>query len=357
MTDALAEAGIDISTLEGVQSLFRESPDPWALDCLANWIDVTVNHDRTLYALPKALGDLKADVVFPDLLRSAENEKLIGPVDDASAADRVMLSADEIGRLYTVFESWASANVELLRQWIKFTTKVRRIVAGRFIDEGELNRWVRDTFWSTRPRGWLRDHKHGLAADHQLLAFDMVVRAAQYHVAFGPTRVYQPHPLRSLYVPQVSQARAIHSWGWLVINEIACSKKAWDQKQLIDVIRTVRAGVQESGATESELLGVSAEQRREKLNSVAVASGMGILPSSFKKSIDRLAIAIGIPLEIVGDAHGVFFVGLAWEVVQIPLKRGVASAIERTKYVQRRVTFPGDATSRPALAVIQRQLR
>jgi hypothetical protein len=99
------QVGVDISTLEAIQSLFRSSADPWALECLSNWIDVTVNHAETLYALPKALGELHADVVFPDILRKAENRGIIRPVENDSAADRIKLSATDIERHYVKFEA------------------------------------------------------------------------------------------------------------------------------------------------------------------------------------------------------------------------------------------------------------
>jgi hypothetical protein len=50
MKDSTDRVGIDISTMEGIQSLFGER----ALDCLANWFDVTVNHHETLFARPPA---------------------------------------------------------------------------------------------------------------------------------------------------------------------------------------------------------------------------------------------------------------------------------------------------------------
>jgi hypothetical protein len=39
---------------------------------------------------------------------------------------------------------------------------------------------ARDHFWPKRPTGWLRDGGNGVSGDEQQLAFDMVVRAAQY---------------------------------------------------------------------------------------------------------------------------------------------------------------------------------
>ena len=360
MSQLPMQVGVDISTLEAVQSLFRSSADPWALECLSNWIDVTVNHEKTLYALPKALGDLDQAVVFPDLLRQAERRGIIGPVDDDSAADRVELSADEINRLYRIFEAWASTHVDLLRRWLEFTTGVRRIVAGRFIDAGPLNLWVRRTFWHTRPAGWLRDEceRHGISSDLQLLAFDMTVRAAQYHLAFGQSRAYQPHPLRSLYVPQTGdKPSAAHSWGWLVIEHIAHGRDKWDTERLLATVMELRGRVQEAHATTGELVGDSPEARREKLNGIAVRLGVDILPSSFRKVIDKIAKGIGIPLELAGEAYGIPFIGVAWEIVQIPLVRGAGRVVQRLRFVQRRVEFPEARSQGLTLDTVQRKLR
>jgi len=358
MNQIPTQVGVDISTLEAIQSLFRSSADPWALECLSNWIDVTVNHDETLYALPKALGELDQKVVFPDLLRRAERLGIIRPVDDESAADRIKLSAKEIERLYIVFEAWARANLELLRQWLDFTTSVRRIVAGRFIDAGPLNLWVRDQFWQRRPAGWLRDERdrHRISPDFQLLAFDMIVRAAQYHLAFGESRAYQPHPLRSLYVPGTQTPPAAHSWGWLLIGQIAGSRKKWDSERLLATVAEIRGRVQGAQATTTDLLSDSPEVRRQKLNSIAVKLGADILPSGYHKAIDLITKLIGLPLELISEAHGIPFVGVAWEIVQIPLVKGTSRAVQRIKFVQRRVEFPSGSSQRPSLSMVKDKL-
>jgi len=62
MTDT-QRVGLDISTMEAIQSLGRtDRHDPWALDCFATWVDVIVNHAEPRFALPKALGELDAEV-------------------------------------------------------------------------------------------------------------------------------------------------------------------------------------------------------------------------------------------------------------------------------------------------------
>src|SRR4029077_157721 len=91
MDSSTSQIGTDISTMEAVQSLFGKKSDPWRVECLANWIDVTVNHEKTLFALPKALDDLPQSIVFPDILRKAQSQGLISPVSDESAADRINL--------------------------------------------------------------------------------------------------------------------------------------------------------------------------------------------------------------------------------------------------------------------------
>lgn len=135
MEDA-AQIGTDISTMEAIQSLFSDQSDPWALECLANWIDVTINHAATFYALPKRREDLPEDIVLPNVLSLAQREGLILPAEDQPSADQIDLEQTEIERLYLVFEAWASTHLEVLKEWLSFTTSVRRIEMGRFIDEG-----------------------------------------------------------------------------------------------------------------------------------------------------------------------------------------------------------------------------
>lgn len=351
--------GVDISSMEAIQSLFgKRIPDPWGLECLANWIDVTVNYPTTLYALPKALGDLDLEIVLPLFLRRAEEFKLIGPVDDESAADRISLSEEEIHRLYVVFEAWASSNLKILTQWLEFTAQVRRIDAGRFIDQGRLNLWVRDSFWPHRPAGWLSNSALcGIPTDSQQLAFDMVVRAAQYHAAFGSQRGYQPHPLRNLYVPTSGTTPVSHSWGWIIINRIANGNSNWDPERLIEAVLTLRGLIGENHATADELLADTNEVRQEKLNSIAVASGGHILPPSFDKWIHAIALAIGISLKVFGDLHHIPVVGVAWEFVSIPLITGAKHGAEHLNCVQRRVEFPGTAATRPSMNTVQKHLR
>jgi hypothetical protein len=185
----------------------------------------------------------------------------------------------------------------------------------------------------------------------------MIVRAAQYHLAFGQSRAYQPHPLRSLYVPRTDRPPAAHSWGWLVVGQIARSRKKWDSERLLATVVEVRARVQEAHATTSELVGDPPEARLEKLNGIAVRLGADILPPSFHRVIDAIAKGIGIPLELVGEVHGIPFIGVAWEVVQIPLVKGASSSLQRLNFVQRRVEFPEASSQRPTLAMVQDKLR
>lgn len=358
MSDSTDRVGIDISTMEAIQSLFGDRADPWALDCLANWIDVTVNHREPLFAMPKALGKDERDVVFPPILKKAHHDGLINPVGKASAADRIMLSPEDLQRLYIAFDVWASANHEILVAWLEFTSNVRRIVAGRFIDEGPLNRLIRDEFWFSRPGGWLRDNAsaHQISTDSQQLAFDMVVRAAQYHIAFSTQGVYQPHPLRNLYVPyQPKKVAVSFSWGWLLIGEIARGKKTWDTKRLLGAVQELRDLVREKNATARDLLADAEDIRREKLNALAVKMDVSILPPSFEKWAHGISVAIGGSLEVIGHLNDIPYVGLAWHIVDVPLRTGVMSGIEHLKCVQRRVDLP--TSSRPSLEAVQRNLR
>ena len=358
--DSTLHVGVNISTMEAIQSLFAgHQADPWALDCLANWIDVAVNHERTLYALPKALADLNPNVVFPKVLQIAEQAGLIGPIEDSSAADQISFSKEEILRHYSAFEMWASVHHKMLTEWLDFTTNVRRIQAGRFIDEGPLNIWIRDNFWGGRPAGWLRDQgdKCGLNSDKQQFAFDMIVRAAQYHVAFGNKRTYQPHPLRSLYVPNPELWSLSHSWGRVFIKEIIEGSKEWDIQSLVAKVLEMRERVRENQATAACLHRDTSETRLEKLNQTAVDLGFHILPPSYKEWLRQGAVLAGIPLEIIGHAAGIPFVGVAWEFVQIPLISVAQIGIQHLRCVQRRVEFPGPASDAITVIDVRRKLK
>ena len=92
MPNTHKEVGIDISTMEAVRSLFGNTADAWALECFANWIDITVNHEKIFYALPKSLDELPEDIIFPKILRDAENQDLILPGTDQLSADQVHLT-------------------------------------------------------------------------------------------------------------------------------------------------------------------------------------------------------------------------------------------------------------------------
>ncbi|HET9830593.1 MAG TPA: hypothetical protein VFP91_02740 [Vicinamibacterales bacterium] len=177
------EIGTDISSFDAIDSLFSGGlADPWAVECLANWIDVTVNHARILYALPKVFREDQRDTVLSGFLQSLEDRGLIKPIEDTSTADRIELPFDEIERLYVDFRVWMRRDTRTLREWLRFTTSVRRIIAGRFIDEGDLNRSIRDTFWHRRHASRSQETA-GISDDEERLAFDMVIRAAQYHLA------------------------------------------------------------------------------------------------------------------------------------------------------------------------------
>jgi hypothetical protein len=359
MREAERQIGLDISTLEAIQSLFDSAAtdrlaDPWALECLCNWIDVTVNQDRTLYALPKALGSLDQDVVFPAFLCEVERNELIRPIDDDHTADRIQLPLEEIIRLYHGFDLWAGRNADRLRQWLHFTTSVRRIVAGRFIDEGELNRWVRDTFWHTaRPPGWLSSEgaAQGINSDAQLLAFDMVVRAAQYHVAFGESRAYQPHPIRDLYIPQKGKASPTYSWGRALINHIAHRPEKWDMMRLVGKVAEIRCELRAAHATAVEIM-INPAEGREKLNAVAVKVGIDILRGRSRgqefaeKGLDMVVAAASL------DA-----VGVIWGVVSIPIMNAARRAVQHLKFVQRRVQFPGEEPGSALLAEVRSKLQ
>jgi hypothetical protein len=98
--------------------------------------------------------------------------------------------------------------------------------------------------------------------------------------------------------------------------------------------------------------------RRQKLNSIAVRLGADILPSGYQKAIDLITKLIGLPLELISGAQGFppFVVGLAWEIVQIPLVKGASRAVQRIKFVQRRVEFPSGSSQRPSLSMVKDKL-
>jgi len=127
---------------------------------------------------------------------------------------------------------------------------------------------------------------------------------------------------------------------------------------LAEVVK-LRDHVLRSQATAGELLADTPEERRAKLNAIAVKVGVHILPLSFEKWIHKIVEFIGIPLELVGEAHGIPFVGVAWAIVQAPLGKSAASSLQKLRYVQRRVEFPGveSAWQRPSLDAVRRKLR
>jgi hypothetical protein len=323
---------------------------------------VTVNHDQTFYALPKVLDRGTVKSILPDFLQKAYDRGLLVPATDQPTADEVELTPKEVQRLYQVFEAWASVNWQMLKEWLEFTVHVQRIVHGRFIDEGDLNRWIRSHFWGKRPAGWLTKCKstHQIPNDSLQFAFDMVVRAAQYHVAFGAKRAYQPHPIRSLYTPRSSTTSAQDvdvSWGWLLIKEIEHCKGKWDSGRLLGTINDLQGHLQDMDATTCAMVGDDQITRREKLNSVAVALGVRILPHSVDRLMEGLSKLVGMSIEVIGEIYKIPFLGIGWEIVSIPIKRGADSALQNCSYVQRRVAFPGTASYRPKVESIQAKLQ
>src|SRR5215472_8568290 len=101
--------GTDISTLEAVQSLFKSQSDPWALDCLTNWIDLAVNYDRIYYALPKDADQLPLNVITPPLMERAEENGLIFKASDRHSANRVHFDLAQVQHLYDKFLQWTSS--------------------------------------------------------------------------------------------------------------------------------------------------------------------------------------------------------------------------------------------------------
>jgi len=131
----------------------------------------------------------------------------------------------------------------------------------------------------------------------------------------------------------------------------------WDVERLLASLVELRDRVRESHATARELADDKPAARLEKLNHIAVKLGVHILPSSFKEWIHVIANCIGIPLELLGHQSGIPFVGVAWEIVQIPLTRGAALGLEHLRFVQRRIEFPGQESHRPSLDEVRRSLR
>lgn len=357
MTANTRLAAVDISTGQAIESyLSSKVPrDPWAEKCFTNFVDLIINHDKVYYAHPN-MGSEPGS--FPSTFNEAEVHGLLDRIPEV-AADSVTLAPYDIRTAYLNFQRWAEQHRFELKKWLEFCQHTLNLRTSYENDKDIiLYRTIKDDFWWThrRPEGWLRTEESNryLSEDNKIFAFNIFLRAVQYHYIFKDKGTYFPHPLRTgadliETFETVSESQEQWSWGryfvWYLERQ---ERREWNAKDILVKVKNVEEKTKERKATWYDLTGTPSTEKAEIIMDIAASLG---LPGIKRRrdtlvgyTVDLFTALVSIAVdEAIKPAKIIAKLILA--AAPIPFidraKEGATTQVNRIRCLRGSIEFPG----------------
>jgi hypothetical protein len=127
---SVGKAAIDTTSGHAVDSFFLtdSQADPWAEQCLVNFIDILINHDTVKFPVPsRAHANAVEDDLLPLSVAEGRRIELLSPKSGA-AAEEVILPFETLESEYNNFSTWAAQNAYFLSEWIRYHNTAPRIL-------------------------------------------------------------------------------------------------------------------------------------------------------------------------------------------------------------------------------------
>jgi hypothetical protein len=280
-------AGTDLTTGHAVDAFLIPGVacDPWAGKCFATFADILINYSQTLCPLPSksASENLVADALPLSINAARERDLLRFKVDET--AEAIVLPSQTIQTEYDRFVFWARSHQLQLRAWVEYhfnTDRIRRLMPVH-IPHSPIS-----DFWGQRRNDVLGIEDFGVKH-----AFDMYIRAVQYHSVLGPEVAYFSHPIRRTAIAEDlswEPHRNLPSWGRYLGDAIETKRIRRDPNEVLDTIASIKSAVHQHGATWHSLMGRSDLERKALIETVASEAK---LPARLRESA-RQSIVMGV---------------------------------------------------------------
>ena len=287
-TELVQRAAVDLTTAWGADSFFRFAlTDPWADECIANFIDVLVNHRSVAVPLPskRALQELDRDN-FPACVQEAYARELLHLKTDESA-DVVELTHEKLADEYIKFHDSCLEHPRKVRDMVRFHRQTPEILGQhtKHVPSRAVN-----VFWPTRPKDDLAERLN-ISADYINYAFDVYARTIQYHGVLQGEAWYFRHPFRQTAIGKPDSVESIRCtlWGRCLLDGIRQGFIEHDLQRLLDIVASLRAA---SG--DSNWYTLASEPDRTRIQAMHDIAESCHLPGKVKDSVLRtLRVSVG----------------------------------------------------------------
>lgn len=245
MDTKIPSASLDITTGFGCSSYFdlHVAKDPWADECLRQFIDILINHRQCYFTIPSegiAEQTSAKNISYALFLaknKTSNNIKLIEEFTHSFATNE-NIEDYEIRSHFQPFWEKAQTDRDLILKWAFLhledkTISTQNVIAvPKYIADDILNEFLTEN----------NPQKIGMAENYFRYAFDVYIRGLQYSKISKDKAIYFPHPIRGnilSFTPVYLYDDCLWSWGryflWLLRTDSTYKDISWLFDQIVAI--------------------------------------------------------------------------------------------------------------------------